>query len=291
MQSLIDIREERSYDPVTNPSGISGWWISSLIVPTLSASWILEKQKEYSEEQFTNYILGLPYVGRGNKLTKQMFLQNLIGEVNPRDVPMVIGVDTGIGINYVLGNKYGMFFYDKINNYEPLRKLMRDNPTAIMVIDQGGDIVHPRELREEFPNRVFLCFFRADQKNDTLVSWNDDEGTVTADRNKTLQLMIDEMATKRFPIYGSEADWWEVWLELGGMYRTEEISKLGTPIFKWNKPSTGRCDYPFAMLYYRLGLDKISDQQATFHEGKSNNWGSMGYDNNPNNTASLPRKL
>jgi vacuolar-type H+-ATPase subunit F/Vma7 len=38
-----------------------------------------------------------------------------------------------------------------------------------MVIDQGGDIIGPRKLREKYPNRVYLCFFRQDRKNDKLV--------------------------------------------------------------------------------------------------------------------------
>lgn len=266
---------------------ISGYWIPLLIVPRYSAKYILDKKEEYSEEQFANYVLGQPYVGKGNKLTKQMFMQNLIADVNPRDSTMIIGVDTGKGINYVLGNKYGLFFYDKITSYEPLKKIMRDNPTAVMVIDQGGDIIGPRELREMFPNRVFLCFFRADKKNDELVTFNDEDGSVVADRNKCIQLMIDQMADKRLAIYGTEADWHEVWLEFAGMYRTEEESSLGTPVFKWNKPSTGRCDYPFAILYYLIGMDKFADQASTFHEGRASSFGSRGMEVNPDHTTTL----
>ncbi len=269
---------------------ISGYWIPLLIVPNKSAEYVLKKREELSEEQFTNYVLGQPYIGRGNKLTKQMFLQNLVDAVNPRDDTMIIGVDTGVGINYCLGNKYGLFHYDKVSNYEPLRKLMRDNPTAVMVIDQGGDIVHPRELREEFPNRVYLCFFRADQKNDKLVTWNDDEGTVVADRNKLVQLVVDELADKRMPIYGSEADWHEFMLEWLGMYRTQEESSLGTPIFRWNKPSTGRCDYPFAHIYYRIGMDKFLDSKASFHEAKTGlPFGTQGYEPTPSGKTRLQR--
>jgi hypothetical protein len=267
---------------------VSGWWIPLLIVPNKSAEYILKKKEELSEEQFTNYVLGQPYVGRGNKLTRQMFLQNLVDTVNPRDTQMIIGVDTGIGINFELMNKYGTFFYDKVSSYEPLRKLMRDNPTAIMVIDQGGDIIGPRQLREEFPNRVFLCFFRADQKNDKLITWNDDEGTVVADRNKLIQLCVDEMADKRAPFYGTEADWNEYMLEWLGMYRTQEENQLGIPVFKWNKPSTGRCDYPFAHVYARIGMDRFMDSSASFHEAKAGLlFGTQGYEENPDHTTRL----
>lgn len=269
---------------------VSGYWIPLLIVPTISADYVLKKKQELSEEQFSNYVLGLPYSGRGNKLTRQMFLQNLTDEINPRDGVNIIGVDTGVGINYELMNQYGTYFYDKVNNYEPIRKLMRENPTWIMVIDQGGDIVHPRELREEFPNRVFLCFFRADQKNDKLITWNDDEGTVVADRNKLIQLCVDEIVSKRNPFYGTEGDWNEYMLEWLGMYRTQEESNLGTPIYKWNKPSSGRCDYPFAHVYARIGMDRFMDSSATFHDPSRGSFAYQGYQESLNHTTKLLRK-
>lgn len=267
---------------------VSGYWIPLLIVPSKSASYVLKKKEELSEEQFSNYVLGLPYIGRGNKLTRQMFLQNLTNEINPRTGVTVMGVDTGVGINYELMNKFGTYFYDKVTSYDPIKKLMRENPNMIMVIDQGGDIIGPRELREMFPNRVFLCFFRADQKNDKLITWNEEEGTVVADRNKLIQLCVDEIADKRSPFYGTEADWNEYMLEWLGMYRTQEISALGTPVYKWNKPATGRCDYPFAHVYARIGIDRFMDSSVSFNEAKKGlPFGTQGYEPSPDGTTRL----
>ncbi len=268
---------------------ISGYWIPLLIVPRYDAQYVLDKKKEYSEEQFYNYVLGLPYVGKGNKLTKQMFLQNLTDRVNPRDDTMIIAIDTGRDINYTLGNKHGIFYYDKVSHYAPIKKLMRDNPTAIIVMDALGDMIGPMELQEEFPNRVYITYFRVDQKNNDIVRWDEDKMIVTVDRNKGLQLLVDEMTAKRLPIFGTEADWNEVWLEFAGMYRTEEESNLQTPIFKWNKPPSGRCDYPFCFLYHLVAMDKFSETKSTFHEGTSNSFAHQGYEENPNHTTKLTR--
>ncbi len=265
----------------------SGYWISLLIAPYVSAPSILEKQRTLSEEQFSNFVLGLPYIGTGNKLVRPMFMQNVINEINPRDKRTIIGVDTGIGINYVMGNEYGLFYYDKIKTYEPLKKIMREDKSAIMVIDQGGDIIGPRELREMFPNRVFLCYFRRDQKNDQIIRWNDTDGTVVADRNKMIQLVIDEMINKRFSMYGTESDWEDVWLEWAGMYRTVEESQLQTPIFMWNKPSSGRCDYPFSALYYRIGIDRYKQESSTFHDPSGDSFAFEGLDVSLDNTTHL----
>lgn len=245
---------------------VSGYWIPSFVNPNLTAQFILDKKRELSEDQFTNYVLGQPYIGKGNVLTRNMFIQNLRDEVNPQDTRPIIGVDTGIGINYVIGNKYGTFFHDKCDDYGPIRNLLVRWPNAICIIDQGGDIIGPRKLREEFPNRVFLCFFRSSGNDDKLVKWNDEEGTVIADRDRLIQLVVDEFIEKRMPVYGTENDWYEYMTEWLGMYRTMEESLLGIRKYHWNKPSSGRCDYPFAQVYLRVGLDRFLDQASTFHE-------------------------
>lgn len=245
---------------------ISGYWIPAFVNPKLSAQWFLDKQKEMSEEQFTNFVIGQPYIGKGNVLTRQMFLQNLTDQVNPMDARVIIGVDTGKDINIVCGNKYGTFYYNKSNSYDELKSLLKRWPNSICVIDQGGDIIGPRQLREEFPNRVFLCFFRQDRKNDQLIQWNDEDGTVTADRNKLIQLVVDEFVEKRMPVFGTETDWYDYMSEWLGMYRTSEENALGVQVFHWNKPSSGRCDYPFAQVYLRIGLDRFLESYSTFHD-------------------------
>lgn len=267
---------------------VSGYWVSLLMCPWVSAETVLKKQKEFSQEQFANFVLGQPFIGKGNILTRPMIIQNLTNIVNPRDTRDIIGVDTGNEINYVIGNKYGLYHNDKCKDYGPIRKFLAMNPKAIAVIDQGGDIIGPRKLREEFPNRVYLCFFRADRKNDEMIKWNDDDGTVQADRTKIIQLCVDEMIEKRLPIAGTENDWKEYMDEWLGMYRTVDENALGVPVHVWNKPATGRCDYPFAQVYWRIGMDRFMDASSTFH-GDTPKFGSIGYENRANDTMFMPR--
>lgn len=270
--------------------GVSGYWIPLLIAPRRTAQYIIDKKKEYNDEQFANFVLGQPYIGRGNVLTKNAFFQNLINKINPQDTRTIIGVDTGVGINYVVGNSNGIFFYDKSDGYEPIRSLLLRWKNAICVIDQGGDIIGPRKLREEFPNRVFLCFFRQDMKNDEFMRWKDEEGTVMADRNKMIQLVVDEFTEKRIPIWGSEGEWYDYWLEWAGMYRSAEENQLGVPVYKWNKPSSGRCDYPFATVYWRIGIDRFMENVATFHEPKADQFAYTGLEVTPDNKTFLPKR-
>ena len=270
---------------------ISGYWIPLLIAPRISADYILKKKKEFSDEQFSNFVLGQPYIGKGNVLTKNMFIQNLVDEINPQDARPIIGVDTGKDINYVVGNKYGIFFYDKSQDYSAIENLLNRWSNAICVIDQGGDIIGPRKLREKYPHRVFLCFFRADQKNDKLINWNDEDGTVVADRNKLIQLCVDEFVEKRMPVYGSESEWYDFMIEWLGLHRTMEENALGVPVFTWNKPATGRCDYPFAQVYMRIGMDRFLEASSTFHEPIGDSFAQQGLEVKPDGTCFLPKNI
>lgn len=268
---------------------ISGYWVPLLIAPTKSAQYILDKKKEMSEGQFTNFVLGLPYIGKNSALTRQFFIQNLTDKLNPQDSRVIIGIDTGNDINLVAGNKYGTFYYAKSAEYDIARNLMKRWPTAVCVIDGLGDFRGAKSFREEFPNRVFLCYFGKDRKNDEIIRWKEDDGSVIVDRNKLIQLVIDEFIERRMPIYGTEEDWRDYMLEWLGMYRTEETSDVGPPVFEWHKPSTGRCDYPFAQVYLRVGLDRFSELYSTFHEPGNNSFASQGLEASPNGTTWLPK--
>lgn len=243
---------------------ISGYWVSALMAPWISAPQILKKKEEMSDEQFSNFVLGQPYIGAKNTLTKRAFFQNLTSTINSQEGRIVIGVDTGVAINLIAGNKEGIFYYNKTNDYAELIQLLKRWPNSVAVIDQGGDIIGPRKLREQFKNRVYLCFFARDRKNDELVRWKDEDGTVVADRNKMIQLVVDEFSEKRLPVQGSESEWLDYWFEWEKMYRTVEVNETGPSVYEWHKPLTGRADYPFATVYWRIGMDKFGEERARF---------------------------
>lgn len=160
-------------------------------------------------------------------------------------------------------------------------------PDAIMVIDQGGDIIGPRKLREKYPNRVFLCFYRQDRKSDKLIDWDDEQGTVTADRNKCVQLVVDEYTEKRIPIYGNSSEWWDYWIHWSHIYRVEEYNEdTGVTKFVWMR--SDRDDWVHATVYWRIGMSRFMDEFVTF-AGEKPVFGSVGYEALPDGTAFMPK--
>lgn len=255
---------------------VAGYWISLLMAPWVSAAEILAKKKEFTEEQFTNFVLGLPYVGRGNVLTKNLLMQNLTDGINPQDSRPIIGVDTGETIYYTIGNKHGIYFYGSCQDYSELEKLMDRFPKAVMVIDQGGDIIGPRKLREKYMGRVFLCYFVANRNSDKIVKWEDTEGTVTVDRDRIIQLVVDEFTERRIPLWGTEAEWHDYWTHWARLYRTQEENALGVNRYHWEKSATP-CDYPFATVYWRIGMDRFMEQMADIVMPGGNDFAQDGY--------------
>lgn len=257
---------------------VSGYWISLLMAPWVSAERIKQLEQTKSPEFFANFVLGVPYVGSGNAVTKDMIMRNLTDEINRQDGRIVIGVDTGVDIRYVIGNAKGIFYFGQCVGYGELELLMKRWPKAIMVIDQGGDIVKPRELREQYKNRIFLAHYRAETVAEDLFEFDDSEGRVMIDRTRGIQLLVDEFTDRRIPIYGNESDWYDYWLHWSHIYRTSEETTLGTMRFKWNR--SDRDDWVHATVYWRAGMDRFMSGEGAIID-ISESLGTDGYTVSP----------
>lgn len=246
------ISDERPY---------SGYWIPLFIAPWVTAKEIITASKGDQYTFFTR-VLGLPYTEGGDKVNIQDILKNCIDDVNDQEGRIVIGVDTGLPIWYVVGNKQGIFYKDSCKDYAPLKALMRRYPTAIMVIDQGGDLIGSREMRELFPGRVFLCHYQKDRKTLQLIRWgqNDEVGNVLVDRNRMIQFIIDEFRDKRIPLNGSQDDWYDVALHFTHIYRTTELNALGVAESKWERFDDDH--FVHAILYWRTGIARFGSQEG-----------------------------
>jgi hypothetical protein len=238
---------------------VSGYWISLLMAPTISADYVKLQERTKPADFFDNFILGIPHTGTGNTITKDIFLKNLTDKVNPQDGRIVIGVDPGVVMRYVIGNNRGIFYYGECTGYKELELLLKRWPNSIMVIDQGGDIVGNRDLRERYKNRVFLAFYGEERTNGELFAWNDDAQTVTIDRNNTIQLLVDEFRDKRIPIYGTELDWYDYWVHWSHIYRIVEENRHGRPVYKWTR--SDRDDFVHATVYWRTGIDRFMENE------------------------------
>lgn len=247
----------------------SGYWISQLMCPWITAEKILTDFKEKSPEYFYNYVLGLPYAGGDAKLTEHHLFQNLshtqqAAETNER---VVIGIDTGLRIDYVLGNeRLGLFHHGDSTDYRELNGFMTRWPNAIAVIDGGGDYIGAQKFAEQWPGRVFKAYAGEDRKTNQLFRWGErkEQGQVIYDLNRTWQLIVDEFRDRRLALQGDENDWYEYWLDWKNMSRIKVIDPTTNQFkgIKWVR--NGRNHRASATLFWRIGMDKFSGGHATF---------------------------
>jgi len=242
----------------------SGYWVSMLMAPWVTAKDIINKFRDpnTSTEFFYNKVLGLPYADSSSKLLRQNFFQNLTGlqwapDQNER---VVIGIDTGLKLDYVMGNSQGLFFHGEAKDYDELDGLMERWPRAIAVIDQGGDLIGSRKFYERWRGRVILCMLGGDRKTKELVKWGrgDEEGAAVADRNRMIQLVVDEFRNKRVKVHGTENDWYEYWLDWNNLAKIKVLDPdtNQTKGYKWVR--SGRDHRALATVFWRIGMSRFA---------------------------------
>lgn len=246
----------------------SGWHVSQMMCDWIGAGDVLDAfdDPNKDEQYFWNYVLGLPYVGSDNKILPEVVLRNVTPRVNGQSPTVVIGVDTGLPVHYVLMNGEGVFFAAKRSPeqrpYEELERLLGRFERSVLVADQGGDLIGVRQLQARFPGRVFLCHYRRDRKSQVVARWGEGEesGSVVVDRNRMMQLVVEQLRDPgRVALNGSEDDWRELAAHFGNMYRTAKETPFGVE-YVWER--SGPDHLAHALLYAMVGLDKWSGQEA-----------------------------
>jgi len=269
----------------------SGYWISLLMAPWITAKEIINYHDTKSAEYFANFVLGLPYVGEGNQVTPDIIYRNCTTTINTQD-NVVIGCDSGLKKHYVLGNKDGIFYHGIAHDWDTIRQLLRKYPRSIAVIDALPDLTEPRRLREEFTGRVFLCHYARDRKTYQLIRWGKGEeaGNVTVDRNRMMQMVIDDFAGKKIPLQGTQDDWATYQSHFATLYKVTTVDTLGVPQSVW-ETSNGMDHFAHATLYWRVGMDKFSNGGGQVFSGENVFAGiPVGYEIKADSTVEMAPK-
>jgi len=267
----------------------SGYHVSQLMLFNKSAEDILysKNDPQKNEQDFYNYVLGLPYVGSENKITSETVLKNVVKEVNEQDDRVIIGIDPGAPWYATCMNKQGVFYHEQMhtagsivngkpfNPVERTKELMARWPNSILMIDGQGEQSPQRILLAEYPGRVYLVFYRKDRKSLEPIRWGhttEELGTVVVDRNKMFQLMVEQLRDiGRIRLNGSLEDW-EPWAKhFDNVYREIKVStnapgkdvasNYGAElIWKRNGPD----HYCHTLLYALVGMDRFATESASF---------------------------
>lgn len=264
----------------------SGYWIPLWINPIITAHDIADYKARKPKEYFANFVAGLSYVNPNDALSEKTLEKNLSNVVNDQNDRVIIGVDTGHNIHYTMLNKQGIFYHgycpsvaemptDKQKNYDPydeLEKRLKEYPKSIIIADQGGDLIGIRKLQAKYQSRVFLCWFVKETRNQEIIRWGENEeyGKVLVDRNRAVQLAVDQLNEERMSFSGTKEDWQPFFKHCLNIYRVKEImgQDENDPQYgwRWVWKRKGPDHWFMSLVYALTGLDKFSSSMAKIVE-------------------------
>ena len=275
---------------------ISGYWVPLLIAPWISAEYIVDKyqNKDTTPEFFYTKILGLPYADGSSKLLRNSFFQNLTGKIWAPDTDerIVMGIDTGLRLDYVLGNRQGLFFQGDCADYKALDDIMERWSRCIAFIDAGGDLIGSRAFAERWVGRVFLVYFVGDRNQEEIFTFGkgDDHRTVKVERNRGIQLVIDEFRNKRIAVHGTEEDWYSYWLDWNNLSKLKVLDPDTNVVkgYKWTR--SGRDHLALASVAWRAGMSRFAGMGMIVEPTEERKPNS--YEINPDQTMDFdPKKM
>ena len=196
---------------------VRGYQISQLICAWISPTQLMAKKEDYKLEQlFENYVIGRPYLGDNVMVTRGDVLRCVDMSMKDPYAFTLDRVGTGTDWGNISWGLAGMLHPDgsgriillDIWTIEDAEAIVtegkKDNPHIRKsaqkmrqwkadrgVYDAGYGKDRNWDLMQEFPGRVFSCFYPTmktsyTKRMDEL--WNDDEGTINVDRTMTLKL-------------------------------------------------------------------------------------------------------
>ena len=245
---------------------ISGYYIPHTICPWITAESMIRQEENKTKQYFYNFELGLPYRGSGIVVDKEIILKNIVyGEPNFK-VKNVIGVDTGLTMHYVLGNKQGIFKTGSTKDWDEIEFLMK-RYEALAVFDALGDLTKPRKLRDKYRDKVWLCYFKRDRDAPDAVKWDSKQMAVYADRSKIIQRVIDEFVDGKIKFYEIKPEDLKIYIKhWETLYQIIEKDSLGIERKKWE--TEGENHLLFATIYFYLGLLKSGGAKIVDWERK-----------------------
>ena len=239
---------------------ISGYHISHLMCPWISAKEVQNAFETKTKSYFYNFVLGLPYVGSDILVNADLILKCVDTETVSNKERAAMGVDVGLTKHYVIGNHQGVFAVGTTNSWEDIDKMIRMYDVECCVIDAMPDQTKPRELRDKYPGKVWLSWFKREIKKAEYIQWDNVSRSVYSDRTNAIDEVINSLVERkiRFQIdpkeLGSYIRHW------GTLFKTKDTDNLGIERDVWE--SRGEDHFVFAQVYQQIALSRVGQGES-----------------------------
>lgn len=195
----------------TEKSKASGYHLTQLIVPWITAGEIKEKEADpnYSKRRFMNEVLGLAYVGDDLPITESKLIDCSKGNNNAfgdrRSENLYVGCDWGKNGSYCTivdnkGNLVDLFStHDKDSRKHPMQiaSFLKTYKSGIrrIVVDFGPDLAYFNNMRDFCRQYgiyapVYACKYMTPPQS-TEEHWNENDKMVNVGRSEIIEVLID----------------------------------------------------------------------------------------------------
>lgn len=260
-----DVRRNGTWEAQNGQSKISGYHISHLMCPWISAEEVIE-DSEGDPEYFNNFVLGLSYSPGDLSVTKTTILDLW----TPKDLTtgnIYLGVDVGNIKHYVIGSENGIIKMGTFSKESDLDDIIAFWKPTAGVVDAMPDNTFAKYLCETYP-WMRMSYFQENNNNpQTIVWWGEGErkSVVYSHRDRILDRMLTDMIEAKWLI-GTKADKdFRLFIKhFETLRRTKVTNNKGIERYVWDS-TTGEDHFVFATLYYRLAV--MSQGSGTFFNG------------------------
>ena len=230
---------------------------------------------DYKEiEKAYNRILGLPYTAPGKKVTRSHILKCINNELKmettgrncfmaaDQAVPLVI-----IG-NFTDKGKVRIVHFERIekNIFDQVGKngiiikgrlgeLMTEYDVLAAVIDAQPNTESAYQFAKNFMGHVWICFY-SDRQFEK-INWKDDNWSVVANRNRTLETAMQYWLDRRVEIFSQDSynlPIYERFIDnLSSLTKVIDEDKDGRKTARWMTPKG--CDFAHVWNYFCMALE------------------------------------
>lgn len=240
-----------------------GYWISQMMAPWVTAARILDQKDDSSIEFFYNFVLGKAYTPTDMVVNREVILRACAPSTITKQ-HVVIGVDQDAGGQYFVAmTPQGIFAHGYVDGWEKIEhlKLMYN---AIVVCDPNPYSAMPKQMAAKYSD-WYNCYFKSIDGL-SAVQWKEKEKVVYADRTRAMDIVANEIVTAKLLFREHAYDIEDIIAHWHNLYRTTVEKEDGRMKSEWIKKDGKQSDYPFAMLYARIGLSQLMGGQSEFIE-------------------------
>jgi len=258
----------------TKDWGVSGYHITQLMAPWITAKEILRKKDKAETSptaqlsgirDFYNFVLGEAYGGENQPLNRDLLLSCIQHkfDLEAGGQYTVMGVDQGDKLHvvvYTVGDNRDprLIHAGVYDNFDALSNLMEQYGVVFCLVDALPNKHSARTFMMQFLGKVYLVYYNNNQKE--ITKWYRDEETkeyrVIADKMETLDKMASYFQNRRaiLPRLSSMLD---LFIRHMCNWAKDKVEKPdGRVVFEYKK--LGADHFTMASNYAMMAVEKIS---------------------------------